>query len=315
MSYKKPPGFETIELSKLFIDGVNEEISCGNIRRPQTSPGYQRDPYLRSRERWIDDRVPHFNPAMFLTLEVSKREDGRYAIIDGGGRWLLAQKCKKTQAACRVHYGMSRQEEAELFYHIDRERKKLGTIDQYSAALASGNPAIVEIDEAIGNAYKVTKGHGAAGFDGVNALLDIYLARGAALISKTGFVVANTWGGRTKTGEYNGTRVPGNMFAAVALVLDANPKAEGPVRKALSKMSLPDLTSKVERRLGGVKGKTIARMELAADEIAKASNRHASDPSEKVDVRDLRSSTLRDALQRQAGARTLLKAHHNGTET
>jgi hypothetical protein len=305
MAYKKPPTFETLELSKLFIDAVQEEISCGNVRRQHGTRGngYQRDPFVR--QQWIDKRVPKFDNLLLRPLEVSKRGDGSYAIIDGGGRWLLAQKAKKHAVACRVHEGLTREQEAELFFKFDREIYRLRAVDVYLAALAAGHPEIVEINKAITPPYRITKSGGASGFDGVGTLYDIYFSRGTNLIRKTALAVANTWGGLKKSGTFEGARVSGSQFGAVALVLDTYPKIEPALRAVLNRTdySPAKLAQKIEKRLGGeVKGKTIERLSLGASILAQRANAESRE-GEKVDLRDLRASPLLEAFERQAGAK------------
>ena len=304
MAYKKPPTFEMIDLSKLFVDSVQEEVSCGNIRRRHGAEGngYQRDPYVR--QGWVDKRVPLFDNLLFRPLEVSKRHDGRYAIIDGGGRWLLAQRAKKLSAICRVHEGLSRASEAALFFKFDREIYRLRSIDIYHAALTSGHHAVVEINDAITPPYRVSKQGGASGFDGVGALYDIYYCRGTNLIRKTAFLVANTWGGLKKNGVFEGSRVAGNQFGAVALVLDTCPKIEPFLRKVMLRAdhSPAKLTAKMEKRLNDVRAKTLDRLTLMAVILAQRANAEAKGEA-KVNLDELRTSPLLHAFEAQGGAK------------
>lgn len=299
---RRAPTFDSIDIVKLFVDAVHEEIACGNIRRDHKSgQGYQRDPYIR--QKWITQRAAKFDNMLLRPLEVSKRDDRRYAIIDGGGRWLMAQKVKRHAVDCRVHVGLTREQEAELFYKFDREIYRLRSVDVYLAALAAGHPVVTDIHAAISPPYRVSTNRGASNFDGVGALYDIFFAKGAPLIRRTAIVVANTWGGLQRDGSFTGSRVTGSQFGAVALVLDTCPKIEPALRQVLSgaRMSPAKLTAKVEERLKGAKATTIERLALMAAFIAKAAN--GASEGVRVDVNELRTSDLLEAFARREGAK------------
>lgn len=244
-----------LPIKNLFVDNVEDQIFVGGIRVKQPgSAGYQRDPHKR--EKWLTKRGTKFDAALCRPVEVAVVEnfdkgllsttalsgvDGKfYAILDGGGRWLMAQIAGIDKLSCRVHNGLSRKKCALLFSEFDSEVQGVTAVDQFLAKLAAG----VEEDNEIADAivpYEVGVSS-TKKLDCVGALRTLWRENhGLALIAKTAKIVFNTWGGGGDD-ERKPVHVPGNMFSAVAILLDQKPRGfdEGILREAL--MEPPDVT-------------------------------------------------------------------------
>ena len=303
-----------IKVSDLFIDGVNEEIHFPNgnpVRIPHSngSSGYQRDPY--DRVGFIKEAVENFDMSQFQTLDVSQRPDGRLAVVDGGGRLAVAQKLGLSHVQCRIHTGLTIEDEAELFEHLAKDRRPITNVDTYLADLRAGKGDTVAINEAI-RPYRVAKGKGAGTLDGVGPLYDIYVARSAALIAKTARVLANTaWGGY-KDGVFKGTHLKSNQFAAVALVLDTFPKCENDLRKVLNRKDyMPaDVALKAMKRLNGTKARTTERLVVMAEVLAEKAGIQPPTKDSLGETYKLRNSSLMTALHRQRGIQIIKKARN-----
>jgi len=86
-------------------------------------------------------------------LEVVKRPDGSLLIVDGQHRWVLAMDSATTlYLPCNVHKGLSISEEATLFYKMNGKRKKVGFYDNHRAALVSGNPEALCVQDTCARA-------------------------------------------------------------------------------------------------------------------------------------------------------------------
>lgn len=109
-------------------------------------------------QRPVDDRrvqkmVAEYNVALVGIVEVSDRGNGRYAIVDGQHRWAmlieLDTRSNDTPVCCRVHQGLTVEQEAALFRDIDKGRRALTTWDRWHARLAAAEPTVVAIDKTV----------------------------------------------------------------------------------------------------------------------------------------------------------------------
>jgi hypothetical protein len=295
-----------IKTSDLFIDEVSQEIHFGNVRlpHPKGSAGYQRDPYDRA--PFIKETVENFDIAQLLPLDVSLRPDGRLAIIDGGGRWAVAQKLGMSYVQCRIHTGMTIEDEADLFEKLAKCRRPITNVNTYLADLRAGKGDTVAINNAI-KPYKVAKGKGAGTLDGVGPLYDIYVARGEALLKKTAQVLTNTAWGRYKDGVFKGSHLKSNQFGAVALVLDTFPKIENDLRKVLDRKDYTpaEVVIKAQAKLLGTKARTTERLVVMAEVLAMRADSSLKDDTD--ELRKLRNSSLMTALHRQRGIQVIKK--------
>jgi hypothetical protein len=115
-------------------------------------PAYQRD----LNPRRVAKMVTEFDVTQVGVLEVSARPDGRYAIIEGQHRWAAALEAHPGRhrpnglhLPCNVHTGLTVEDEADLFYKIDRNRKALSGWDRWKARRGSGDPAVVAIEATV----------------------------------------------------------------------------------------------------------------------------------------------------------------------
>ena len=110
-------------------------------------PAYQRDLDATRVERMSSE----LDRTLLGVLEVSARDDGRYAIIDGQHRWAVVRFAGGDDAhlVCEVHTGLSIEDEARLFYEIDTHRKTLSWWDPWRARRGAGDPQVLAIDEVL----------------------------------------------------------------------------------------------------------------------------------------------------------------------
>lgn len=109
-------------------------------------PTYQREldesRALAMSKRW--------QPRLVGVLDVSDRgEDAtpRYAIVNGQHRWHAAKVLDPDMSlAVTVHSDLTVDDEARLFWDIDRETKKLSTWDRWYARRAAGDPIVRQVD-------------------------------------------------------------------------------------------------------------------------------------------------------------------------
>lgn len=120
------PDIEMLPVGKLFVDH-----------------SYQR-PESPARVRGIMDS---FDPNLLQVLEVSRRESGINAVIDGQTRMQAAKLLHGPEylLSCRVLEGLTIPQEAELYVKFQRQRKSLTPIELYHASLVAGDELAVQV--------------------------------------------------------------------------------------------------------------------------------------------------------------------------
>lgn len=108
-------------------------------------PGYQR-PTLQSFIAWI---VEHFEERLVLTLVVSQRPDGRYAILDGQQRWMTLKKLGYTHVPALIYTGLTYEQEAQTFAVLNFERKNMQPWFLYRALREAKDEAVLAVDEIV----------------------------------------------------------------------------------------------------------------------------------------------------------------------
>lgn len=104
--------------------------------------GYQRD-LEESRAQKIAEG---FNPHLFDPIVLSKRKNGNMYIIDGQHRMIAAIMAKIDKIPARVHLGLTREQEANLFVDAQLERKPIRAFDRFKAKLIAKDPIFVGIN-------------------------------------------------------------------------------------------------------------------------------------------------------------------------
>ena len=93
----------------------------------------------------------HLDVALLGALEVSARESGGYAILDGQHRWaaVLQAGGDDTHLVCHVHTGLSAHDEARLALDIDTRRAAWSWWDRWKAHRSEGDSQTLAIDEIL----------------------------------------------------------------------------------------------------------------------------------------------------------------------
>lgn len=104
-------------------------------------PRYQRP----VEEKRVTRIINNFDPRQLGTIEVSQREDGTYAVIDGQHRFEALKTTDRKMISALVHEGLSVKEEADLFAKINMGRKPLSPIQRFRAQVFAGHPRAVDI--------------------------------------------------------------------------------------------------------------------------------------------------------------------------
>ena len=103
----------------------------------------------------VDRLVREWDPRLLTPLVVSYR-DGRYNLVDGQHRVCAMRKKnsgKDVTALCRVYRGMTYEQEAELYYKLDKAKGHLRLAHATKALVESGsNAEVMEIKRLLEDA-------------------------------------------------------------------------------------------------------------------------------------------------------------------
>lgn len=95
------------------------------------------------------DLVMRFDERLVGTIDLSKRRNGDYAILDGLQRFTTMSEVGKTAAWAAVYSGLTVAQEAEFFYHKNRDRKMIHPYYHFRARLVAGDAGTAEINRIV----------------------------------------------------------------------------------------------------------------------------------------------------------------------
>ena len=168
---------------------------------------YSGQPYQRPvKDRDVDKLVREWDLRLLTPLVVSYR-DGHYYLVDGQHRVCASRKKnngKDVDMLCQVYYGLTYEQEAELYYKLDRAKGHLRLSSATKALLESGsNAEIVDVKqriEDVGFTWALDKPTGKA-FEiaATRAVISAYHLLGAAAFARMLMLIAKTWQGTPKS--------------------------------------------------------------------------------------------------------------------
>jgi hypothetical protein len=153
-------------------------------------------------QRPLDDyRVQRMTDAFDVSLvgivDVSKRDSDLFAIIDGQHRWAVLREIhgEAGPIVCNVHQGLTVEQEASLFYEIDRSRRNLTGWDRWWARRGSGEQGVLDIERTVekhGLAINPTTKDGVV--RATKACEDVAALGGQTLLDSTFSLLLAAWG-------------------------------------------------------------------------------------------------------------------------
>ena len=164
---------------------------------------YSGQPYQRPiKDRLVDKLVREWDPRLLTPLVVSYR-DGRYYLVDGQHRICGIRKKnngKDVNMLCQVYYGLTYEEEAELYYKLDQAKGHLRLAHATKALLESGsNAEITEINqllEDVGFVWILDKpARESFEIEATRTIISAYHLLGGASFSRMLMLIAKTWYG------------------------------------------------------------------------------------------------------------------------
>jgi hypothetical protein len=127
-------------------DGPSTYITALGVTEIFADHSYQR-PLDTAR---VTAMVAQWDLRLVGVIDVSDRGAAahpRYAVVEGQHRWAAAKQVNPIGViVARVHTGLSKSQEAQLFTDIDATRRRLTTWDQWKARRRAGDVAVTTIE-------------------------------------------------------------------------------------------------------------------------------------------------------------------------
>lgn len=157
--------------------------------------------------RHVDEIIANFNPLYLGEIIVSFR-DGQYFVVDGQNR--IAAQIKKNDdhqclVNCKVYSGLTYEDEAAMFYHLDAISNKMKYNERVKAmSEAKDNPSVQDIKkilQAAGLKWSLSGNKNGARYtiSASQALIDSYETYGGVILGHALSLLAHTWHGDVRT--------------------------------------------------------------------------------------------------------------------
>lgn len=159
-------------------------------------PTYQRDldPFR------VDKMAADYRIALVGIIEVSKRRDGRFAVLDGQHRVATVKarafgsQNEDPHVPVRVHDGLSVTEEASLYHQLNTTRRQLTGWDRWVARRGAGDQTVLDIEASIHRAGLITgTGVGANILRATGACEKVASLGGVPLLDEVLSVLRRSW--------------------------------------------------------------------------------------------------------------------------
>lgn len=202
----------SLEMVRYTNSGTAREMSTANLNSGQ--------PYQRPvKPSDVNALIRRWDPAYLSPIEVSFR-DGSYNVINGQHRIEAMRKMNggaDVIAPCLIYTGLSYEQEAAMYYLLDKSVGRLKLSSAIKALLESGtDPTIIDIKQRIeraGFTWALDKPTGVTyEIKPVRAIINAYHLLGAPAFSRMLGLMAGAWHGTQ-------TSLAGDMISGMALFL------------------------------------------------------------------------------------------------
>lgn len=204
MSYRKkhyPPkpdkADKTVPAASPMYDNPGDDRSLYTGRLTSGLP-YQRP--VNPKE--VDRLIREWDDRLFDPIIVSFR-DGKFNVVDGQHRIAALRKMNDgngVMVKCKVYSGLTYEQEAELYYKLDKAKKRLSLSQSTNALAESGADAEVtevkRLVEICGFAWALGKSHGKTGeIVSTRALMNAYRQLNGPAFSRMLSLMWSAWQG------------------------------------------------------------------------------------------------------------------------
>jgi len=255
----KRPWFEHLLVSELNI-----------CRWTEDEDGYQRD--VKSIAPKI---AKNYDPEKFGALQVGKRSDGTFWVVDGQQRLTAAKLRKLRKVPCCVFDSRGPKHEAAIYSSVNNDKAKMAAIDTWRSDVVAEDPKVLAIEKVISE-YGYTVVDAASSWKQIgcpNMLRSMHEYVGINGMKQIFEVLSKTW---PETMGINGNAALGAMCL---MLRKFSADFDGQIFiKRLSKKDLPTLVTIADRENAAFsKSAGYSRYKCLLLQFVKAYNRRTSD--------------------------------------
>lgn len=211
--------------------------------------------------RRVKDMAEAFDPDRLQLPTLSER-DGFFWIVDGMHRlaalkdW-LGEGWEEQVVKCEVYTGLTEPEEADLFLHLNEDRKAVSAYDRFGAAVTAGRNAEVQVEQIVRwQNLKIARGRQPGAISAVGTLVKAYKNSDGPTLGKALRVIRDAYGDHgfdapvidgivRLCARYNGSLDEGHAIKKLA-------EANGGVNGLLAKADV------IRRQTGSTRGSCVA---------------------------------------------------------
>ena len=171
---------------------MKTSVEMLNVNELKTE-GYNRD--LKDTQRHAKEIAVKFNPLYLGIIEVSYR-DGVYHIVDGQNRVLACRLVNHETVSCKVHYGLTYEQEAMLFYSLNSDRFSLKSAEKLNGLKEAKDEDTLRLYAIVGiNGFQISASCGENKITAVSALQKTVKRYGLDTLDNALKIIAKSWNG------------------------------------------------------------------------------------------------------------------------
>lgn len=142
--------------------------------------------------------VQNFDERQLRPIVVSSR-DGNFYVIDGQHRVVALRELKIPTIESEIYYGLTREEEALMFYQLNTNTRKSSPHESFNALLMADDEVARKVKEIASKyAFKIEKGARDNCIAAVTKIQSIYKKYGYSLLDMTLMICREAWNGDTE---------------------------------------------------------------------------------------------------------------------
>ncbi len=241
--------------------GEKPSLEWVSIDAIEVDSNYQRE----IKPALVDKILRRFSWSKFGAIVLSRKDDGRFAVVEGQHRWKAAvmhPDIEQVPAVVVTHKDVAG--EAQSFLAINRDRMAVTSVEQYWAGLTAGDDTAIAISKVLQSAgcdVVPTQGHYRPNLTNSISSIDRCLKRyGHGATRRALLVIRAAWPEDAKA-------LRGTLITALSRIIRANDKtiADPDLVAALRPQSFAKLTAHAEafRKLSGGSAETALTKAIA----------------------------------------------------
>lgn len=143
-----------------------------HIESLRIDPSYQRSDFIN--KAVVNRIASSFSFVLFNALTIGERADGTLWVVDGQHRYYGAKKAGRDIVPCKVFQSSGPQQEAGVFYDLNKTRTSINAISMYRALLRQSESTSVAIQSLLEkHGFSIGKG-GRCAFCAASAIREVY---------------------------------------------------------------------------------------------------------------------------------------------